>query len=164
MPSRYVGSARIAAGSYAGSYGVYVPHASKQLHQSTVAERETHDQVWRAQAACTHIDQAKDEGGESESTETEWCRVGEFAVLDTLVETWLELTTEGGQTLTITGSVLVGERTIAESCGGLGGLVLFVGHLAVDTGAIGFFVVDGWRVASVLGIGLGGHGGLREVK
>lgn len=75
---------------------MHIPHASEQLYQSTVAKRETHDQIWRAQAACTHIDQAEDEGGKSESAEAKWCRVGEFAVLDSLVETRLEFTTEGG--------------------------------------------------------------------
>ena len=53
------------------------------------------------------------------------------------------------------------ERAIAEAGGGFGGLVLLVGHLAVHTSAVSFFVVVARKGAGVLGIGVGGHGGLR---
>ena len=56
------------------------------------------------------------------------------------------------------------ERAIAEAGGGFGGLVLLVGHLAVRTSAVSFFVVVARKGAGVLGIGVGGHGGWGEVR
>ena len=136
---------------------MHVPHASKQLHQSTVAKGDTHNQVWRAQAACTHVDQTEDEGSEGESAEAEGSRIGDTTILDLLVETRLEFTTEGRQTIAIAGGGLVSEWAIAEAGGGFGSLMLFMGHLALHA-AVGLFVVVGGRVASVLGVGVSRHG------
>ena len=116
----------------------YVPHASKQLHQPTIPEREAHNQGRRAQTPRAHVDQAQHEGRQREGAQSKRGGVGDLAVLDLPVGTRLELTTEGGETLAAAGGVDVGERTVAEAGGGCGGLVLLVGHVAgevVPTGA-----------------------------
>lgn len=137
----------------------HVPHASKQLHQSTVSEGNTDNQVGRAQASSAHVDQAQHESGESESGKAQRCRIGEPTFLDALVETGLELSSESWETLSSAASVGVGERAVTEVGGGFGRLVLFVGHLTVHAGAVRLFVVVSRRIASVVGVGVGRHCG-----
>lgn len=140
-----------------------IPHASKQLHQSSVSKSNTDDEIRSSQTPGTHVDQAQDEGGQGESGEAQGRRIGESAILDLLVETRLELTTEGRQALFATGSVDMSKRPIAEASGSFGGLMLLVGHLAVDAAvAIGFFVVAVGAVAGEFGVG-GGHGDGEEI-
>ena len=140
-----------------------IPHASKQLHQASVSKSNTDDEIGGSQAPGTHIDQAQDKGSQGESGEAQGRRVGDSAVLDLLVETRLELTTEGRQALFAIGSVDMSERPIAESSGSFGSLMLFVGHLAVDAAvAIGFFVVAFGGVACEFGV-RGGHGDGEEI-
>ncbi len=136
-----------------------VPHASKQLHQPSIAKGESDHQTRRSQASRPHVDQAQHKGRQSESAQTEWCRVGYVTVLDLLVETRLELSSEGGQTVAAAAGVDVGEGPVAEAGGGPGGLVLLVGHLAshAGAGAVGLFVVGLGAVAGELGVGVGGH-------
>lgn len=139
-----------------------LPHASKQLHQSTVSESDADNEVWLCDTAGAHVDQAQDKGGESESTQAQWSRVGEFAILDALVQTRLELTTESRETTGV-GSVDMSKRAIAEFGGGDSSLVFFMGHLAAQAtigGIVGVLIhllCAGDVVASMVGIGCGGH-------
>lgn len=73
----------------------YIPHAGKKLDETTVSESQRDDNGRGFKTSSTQVDQTEDKGGESEGRETERSRVGEFATLDGLVETWLELTTKG---------------------------------------------------------------------
>lgn len=113
-----------------------VPHARKQLHQPSVPKSQSHHNVRHRNTARPHINQPKHESRQSETAQAQWRRIGDLAVLDLLVGTGLELTTEGGQTVVL--GVDMGERTISEASGSSGGLVLFVSHLAMHAGA--FFV------------------------
>ena len=70
----------------------------------------------------------------------------------------MELSSKGGQALFATARVDMGERTVAEASGSLGGLMFLVGHVSVDaTAAIGLFIVVVGAVASEGGVGLSGH-------
>jgi hypothetical protein len=93
----------------------------------------------------THVDGAQDESGEGESAQAQRSGIAELATLDGLVQTGLELTTEGGEGCF--GSVDVGERSVAEARGGASYMVLFGGHLGLHGSAI----------ATVLGRGSGTH-------
>lgn len=133
------------------------------MHQASVSKSNTDDEIRGSQSPGTHVDQAQDEGGQGESGEAQGRRVGDSAILDLLVETRLELTAEGRQALFAIGGVDMSERPIAEASGSFGGLMLLVGHLAVDAAiAIGFFVVAFGGVASKFGVG-GGHGDGEEI-
>ena len=116
-----------------------LPHARKQLHQSAITERETHDQVWRRQVASAHIDQAEYEGCQRESREPQRSWVGKLAVLDWLVETRLELTTESWKTLSVAVGIGVGKRSVAKASGGFGGLMLLVRHVVGE--AVGLLLL-----------------------
>ena len=136
---------------------MHLPHASKQLYQSTIAESNTDHQIGCTQPSCPHIDQAQDEGGQGESAQTEGCWVGNVAVLDLFVETRLEFTSEGRQTLTAAGGILVSKGPITETGGGFGGLMFFVCHLTLHAGTVGLFVVITWGIARMVDVGSGGH-------
>lgn len=141
-----------------------VPHSSEQLDQASIAKGKADYQTRRTQSPRAHVDQAQDEGGQGESAQAQGRRVGDTTVLDLLVETGLELSSEGRQALFATGGVDMSERTIAEASGSFGGLVFLVGHFPVHAAvAIGFFVVVFGGVAGELGVGVGGHCGGEEI-
>ena len=75
------------------------PHPRQQLHQSAIAKRNSHHQVRRRHPARIHIDQAQHKSRQCESTQSQWSWVRDLPILDLLVSTWLEFSTEGGQTL-----------------------------------------------------------------
>lgn len=136
---------------------MHLPHASQQLYQSTIAKGNTHHQIRGTQPSCPHIDQAQDEGGQGESAQTQWCWVGNVAVLDLFVETRLEFTSEGRQTFAAAGSILMSKRPIAETGSGFGGLVFLVGHFTLHAGTVGLFAIFARGIASMLDVGSGGH-------
>ncbi len=141
---------------------MHLPHASKQLYQSTIAKSNADHEVRRTQASCPHIDQAQDEGGQRESAQTQWCGIGNAAVLDLFVETRLEFTTEGRQTLVAAGGILMSKRSITETGSGFGGLVFLVGHFTLHAGTVGLFVVVALGIAGMVDVGGGGHCVYRE--
>lgn len=134
-----------------------VPHASKQLHQTSVSKGDTYHQAWRAQTSRTHIDQTQDEGGQGEGGQAEGCRIGDSAILDLLVCTGLKFSSEGWQTLIPASSVDVSERTIAKASGGFGGLVFVVGHVTLGAVVAIALLIEFAPVAGELGIRGGGH-------
>lgn len=141
-----------------------IPHAGKQLHQTSVSKGKTDHQIGSTEPSCPHVDQTQDEGGQGEGAQTQGCRVGDTTVLDLLVETGLKLSSESGQALFAIGSVDMSERTVAKASGSFGGLLFLVGHLAVHAVvAVGFFVVIVGGVAGEVGVGMGGHGDGEEV-
>ena len=71
-----------------------IPHASKELNETTVAECQRNDDVWVAETQCAQVDQGEDECSQSEGRETERSRIGELPALLRLVETRLEITTK----------------------------------------------------------------------
>ena len=74
-----------------------LPHAGKQLNETTIAERGANHDIGRSSAACAQVDEREQESGQGESAETERRWVGNLLVLDLFVNTRLEATTEGGQ-------------------------------------------------------------------
>ena len=127
-----------------------IPHARQQLHQSSIPKGQPHNQIRHSNTRRTHIDQTQHEGGEREGTQAQRCRIGDFAVRDLLVGTRLELTTKGGQTISLGADV--GEGAISKARGGFGGFVLLVGHMALHAGA--FFI---GAAAGEVGVGFDGH-------
>lgn len=73
----------------------YVPHARKELDETTITESNCNDNVWLGNTSGLKIDEGEDEGGQRKSGETKRSWVGELALGSWLVKTWLELTTEG---------------------------------------------------------------------
>lgn len=136
---------------------IHLPHASKQLYQSTIAKSNTDHQIRCTQPSCSHIDQAQDEGGQGESAQTEGCWVGNVAVLDLFVETRLEFTTEGRQTLAAADGILMSQGPVTETGSGFGGLVFLVGHFTLHAGTVGLFVIIAWGIARMVDVGSGGH-------
>lgn len=136
---------------------MHLPHASKQLYQSTIAKSNTNHEIRCTQPSCPHIDQAQDEGSQGESAQTEGRWVGYVAVLDLFVETRLEFTPEGRQTLAVAGGILMSEGPITETGSGFGGLVFLVGHFTLHAGTVGLFVVSAWGIARMVDVGSGGH-------
>lgn len=116
-----------------------LPHTSQQLDETTITESEADDDVGRGKTASTHVDGTQDESRERESAQAERSRVGELAVLNRLVQTGLELTTEGAEASVL--GVDLGQRPIAEASSGASNFVLFGRHLRVNGSAI----VDGRR-------------------
>ena len=128
------------------------------MDQASVSKGQSDDYIGSTQAPCAHVDQAQDESGQGESAEAQGRRVGDATVLDLLVETGLELSSEGRQALSAGGRVDMSERTVAEVSGGFGGLMFLVGHFAVQWAvAVGFFVEVVGAIAGEFGVGLGGH-------
>jgi hypothetical protein len=72
-----------------------IPHASKQLNKTSVAESEGNDNVRSLDTSGVHVDTGQDESGQGESRETQRRRVGELAVLVGPPSTGLEGTTKG---------------------------------------------------------------------
>ena len=106
----------------------HVPHAGKELNKATIAKSKCDNDVGGCETASTDVDQAEDEGCQGESGETKRCGIGEFATLDTLVETGLKFTAEGWQRGHIA-CAYVGERAIAESGSGSGSPLLLMRHV-----------------------------------
>lgn len=128
-----------------------VPHAGEELHQTPIAESQSNNNVRHRDTPCPHIDESKNERRQGETAETQGCRIGNLPVLDLLVGTRLELTTEGGQTILHGGDM--SEGTVSEASGGFGGFMLILGHLTVH--AVALFVVE--TVRSVIGVWFDGH-------
>ena len=145
-----------------GYLGEDIPHASKQLHQSTVPKRNAYDQIRRAQSSRPHVDQTQYECRQGESRQAQWSGIGDLAVLHLAIQTRLEFTSESWETLLAAAGVDVCERTITEASGGFGGLVFFMGHFASHA-TVGFLVVVARRVAGMLSVGVGRHGEGEEV-
>jgi hypothetical protein len=62
-----------------------LPHASKQLNQTTITKSEGNNNVRVSDVTRLHVDSTQDESGEGESGQAQGSRVGEFASLDRLV-------------------------------------------------------------------------------
>ena len=103
-----------------------IPHASKQLDETTVTESKTDDNVGLGDVTSAHVDSRKDESGQGESRQAQRSRVGELAALDRLVQTRLELTTERRQA-SFRG-VDMGQRTIAKTSRSASDILLLSGH------------------------------------
>ena len=112
-----------------------LPHTSQQLDETTVTESESDDNVGRGDTASVHVDGAQNEGGEGESAQAERSRVGELAFLDGLVQTGLELTTEGTEA-SLTG-IDVSQRPITEASSGASNFVLLSRHLRLNGAIVG---------------------------
>lgn len=146
-----------------------LPHAGEQLNETTITESQSDDNVGSGDVASTHVDAAQHESGERESTQTQRSRVGELALLNRPEQTGLHLTSEGREVVTLTG-VGPGQRTIAKAGGGLGNLVLLVGHLRGKLRSIGILrsAVDGVIRTDVLlkswVVFGGGHGALHVLS
>ncbi len=140
------------------------PHARKQLHQPTIPKRYRNDNIRLRHPPRPHINQTQHKCRERKRTQSQRRRIGNLAVLDLAVRTRLELSSKGGQTRGAVG-LGVGERAIAEAGGGLGGLVLLVGHFALDAvvaaaGVVLLVEAVGAAVdalAGVLGVGESRH-------
>lgn len=148
----------------------HIPHAGQELNKATIAKRKTDDDgIDTRQTPGVQVDQTEDECGQGEGRETERSRVGEFATLDGLVETWLEFTPKGGKHSTFV-RTHVSQRAIAEASGirssglflvahassGFVELLLVGGRVAVGRDIVGCGVEVGWLFG-------GRHGGLRCV-
>ena len=105
------------------------PHAGKQLHQSTVAKSNSDHNVGLGETPCAHVDQSQNKGGQGEGGEPQGSGIGKFSVGDLFVETGLEFSSKGWQTIVAAAAaaaaVGMGKRPIAEASGGFGGLVFF---------------------------------------
>ena len=77
----------------------YLPHACQKLNQSTIAESDAHHQIGLAQPTCAHIDQTQHKCCQCESAQTQGSGIGNFAVLDLLVQTRLEFTSKGREAI-----------------------------------------------------------------
>lgn len=122
----------------------YIPHAGKQLNQTTIRECSTDDDAGLGDILGVHVDRTQDESGEGESTQAQRSRVTELAALDGLIQTRLELTTKGRQTSLV--GVDLSQRAVSEASRRFGSFALLVGHLGHEVGAIG----RGGRNADVL--------------
>lgn len=133
------------------------------MNETTITKGQGDDEVGGSNAANLEVDQGEDEGGEGESGQTQRSWVGELAVGDGLVETGLELTTEGGQTRRLVGvgveegvsAIIVCADLVAG--GGAGAVVDGVdgGTFVVDHGvnlSCGHF--GGWLVCSRVVVGV----------
>lgn len=143
----------------------HLPHASKQLNKTTITESKSNNNVGSSDVASTHVDAAQNECGKGESTQTQRSRVGKLALLNGLVQTRLELSSEGREVVLV--GIGLGQRTIAKASSGLGHFVLLVGHLRGKLRSIGIFrsAVDAVIRTDILFKGcilLGRHGALYE--
>lgn len=111
-----------------------LPHTSQQLDETTITESETDDNVGSSKTTSAHVDGTQDESGEGESAQAERSRVGELAVLDRLVQTGLELTTEGTEASVL--GIDLGQGPISEASSGASNFVLLGRHLQVDGSSI----------------------------
>jgi hypothetical protein len=132
----------------------HIPHAGEELNKATIAKSEADNDVGGCETSSAEVDQAEDKGCQGESTETKRCGIGEFATLDTLVETRLKFTAECWQSGYVA-CAHVSERAIAEFGSGSGSPLLLVRHVLG-----GFFDVR--DVAAILiydsGVTVGSHG------
>jgi hypothetical protein len=109
------------------------------LNKATISESKADNEVGCSDTTDLNVDEGQHEGGQCESRETERGGVGEFAVGDWLVETWLEFTTEGRETRRVAGvdvgkwvsAIVVGLDLIA---GRGGGAVVDSSNVVLDNG------------------------------
>lgn len=95
-----------------------LPHASKQLNDTTIAKGKGHSDIGDGDATGLQVDSRQDESGQGEGAQAEGSRIGELAPLNGLVQTRLELTTEGGKASVLAGvSVDVGVAAIVVGTG-----------------------------------------------
>lgn len=74
-----------------------IPHAGAQLDQTTVSHRRTNHNVRLRDVPSTHLDTTQNEGSQSETEQTQRCRVRKLTLPGTLPQTRLHFTTERGQ-------------------------------------------------------------------
>lgn len=113
-----------------------LPHAGKELDETTIAKSQGDDNVGHGDAACVEVDGREHKRGEGEGAEAERRRVGKLARLDRAIETGLELTAEGGQA-SIGAGVDVGHGVVVFVVAVGAGVGVAVGAAAVDAGARG---------------------------
>lgn len=106
-----------------------LPHARKQLDQSTITICKRHDNVRRRLSRSVHVQQAQDKRSQGKSRKTQGRRVREFTVLDRLEQPRLHFTSKSCQALTIgLGGVCASEGVAAvvirATCGRSGGGVV----------------------------------------
>lgn len=85
---------------------LYSPHAGQELHETAIAKGHRDSNIGNADTTGLEVDSGQDKGSQSESAQSKRGRVGEPAVLDGLVQTRLEFTTESWQT-SLVGTVQV---------------------------------------------------------
>lgn len=147
-----------------GPASLFLPHARKQLHQATIAKGDRHHDIRLRNPPRAHVDQTQHKGRQGKRTESQRRRIGNLPVLDLTVRARLELSSKGRQARGAVG-LGVSKRAIAEPGGGLGGLVLLVGHFAlnpmvapVGTGAVLFIEPMGTAIVDgILEVRAGGH-------
>ncbi len=122
------GNFSIGENQRAGQGAVNIPHASKKLYKTTISECKCDDNIRHSDIESAEVDQAQNESSQCESAQTERSWIGEFTVLDSLVQTRLEFTSEGWEAGGV-GRASIGQRTIAESSSLGGYLMLFVAHI-----------------------------------
>lgn len=123
-----------------------LPHAGQKLNKPAISESERNDDVGCGQISGSNIDQGEDEGRQGESGKTERGRVGELAAFDALVQTRLELTTEGRKS-TINVRVEVSEGAMSEASCLCSSVFLFDAHvLGSLVEVVRVCAVDGARV------------------
>lgn len=136
----------------------YIPHTSQQLDKTTITESQSDNNVGLSDISGTHVDCAQHESGEGESAQAQRSRVTELAALNGLVQTGLELTTEGTE-LSLSG-VDVSQGSITETGSGASDVML-VGELRLNGGAASLGGVLRRNLADVLlegtVVGLGGR-------
>ena len=71
-----------------------LPHASEKLNKTSIAKSQRDDDIVLFETTSTQVDQTQDESGQGKGGETERGGIGEFAILDSLVKTGLEFTSE----------------------------------------------------------------------
>lgn len=116
------------------------PHTSEKLDKTTVGESRCNDDVWLLNATSLNVDQRQDEGGKSESRETERSWVGELATSRWLVETWLELSTESWESCRLAS---------VDVCEWVSSIIIFA-LSCVTIGAVGTVGMVHWNDASMV--------------
>ena len=119
---------------------MYLPHAGQQLDETTITISGGDNDVGRRDVTGFHVDGTQDECGEGESTQAQRSRIAELARVDRLVQTGLELTTEG--TEVGLGSVDMRQRAVTKAGGGARGLlrrhgVVQIGTITIAVGVLG---------------------------
>lgn len=104
------------------------PHASQELYKSSIAEGQGGDDVGFGDTTGLEVDGGQDKGGQGEGAEAERGGIGDFAVLDGLVQARLELTTKGREA-SIVATVRMSERITI--------VVVALSRLGIVAGAVG---------------------------
>ena len=136
-----------------GIHAGNVPHARKQLNQTSIPKRQPDDDIRLRQSPCPNIDKTEHERRQRKSAQAQRRRVRKLSLRNALICTRLELSSKGGETSRLAG-VDVRERSVAKARGSFGCFVLFVRHLAVcSVGVVGGKIIGGIRAAIVLFVG-----------